>query len=157
MNKKFRRVLGVKFSLACVTVFLTLLICQPGQALQKENKLSQKEKNSEQKEKKPSQPGKPILWHDPGAVESLDFVGGVGGRAAAPKPPFTFIEENLSGSNPKIRVSDATGMEWNVKFGTEVNAETFATRMAWATGYFVEPDYFVASGRVQNVCNKTLD
>jgi len=151
MNKKFPWVPGAKLFLTCVTMLLPLLICQPGQALQKETKSSQKEKTSEPKEKKPSQPGKPILWHDPGAVESLDFVGGVGGRAAAPKPPFTFIDESTSGSNPKIRVTDASGMEWTVKFGTEVNAETFATRMAWATGYFVEPDYFVASGRVQNV------
>lgn len=103
-----------------------------------------------QKEKK-SQPGKPLLWRDPGAVETLDFAGGVAGRSNAPKPPFTFIEESLSGTNPKVRVTDASGAEWTVKFGSEVNAETFATRVAWAAGYFVEPDYFVASGRIENL------
>ena len=137
--RNFQRGHRFKLSLSLATILLALLVCQPGQAIQKD------------KDKKSSQPGTPILWHDPGAVESLDFVGGIAGRDAAPKPPFTFIEESTSGSNPKIRVTDASGVEWTAKFGTEVNAETFATRMAWAVGYFVEPDYFVASGRVQNV------
>ncbi|MEO6727202.1 MAG: hypothetical protein ABIU20_02055 [Blastocatellia bacterium] len=139
MLKNFQRGRWFKPSLSLATILLTLLVCQPGQAIQKD------------KDKKSSQPGTPILWRDPGAVESLDFAGGIAGRDAAPKPPFTFIEESMSGSNPKIRVTDANGVEWTAKFGTEVNAETFATRMAWAVGYFVEPDYFVASGRVQNV------
>src|SRR5215204_4191758 len=34
-----------------------------------------------------------VIWHDPGAVESLDFVGGPGGRVNAPKAPFTFVKE----------------------------------------------------------------
>jgi hypothetical protein len=101
-----------------------------------------------EKKEKTSRAGKPVIWADPGAVERLDFVGGPGGRANAPKPPFIFIEESLSGSNPKIRVEDARGKKWTVKFGSEVHAETFATRVAWASGYFVEPAYFVPSGRV---------
>jgi len=75
----------------------------------------------------------------------------VGGRDGAPKPPFTFDEENLRGSNPKVRVKDARGVKWSVKFGEEVNAETFSTRIAWAVGYFVEPDYFVAEGSIDDV------
>ncbi len=104
-----------------------------------------------QKQKKAVQPGKALIWADPGAVERMDFVGGVGGQANAPRPPFTFIEESLSGTNPKVRVRDAKGAEWTAKFGTEVNAETFATRIAWAAGYFVEPAYFVASGKIENL------
>jgi hypothetical protein len=104
-----------------------------------------------QKQKGQLQSGKPVIWADPGAVERLDFASGVGGRANAPKPPFTFIEESLSGSNPKVRVRDANGAEWTAKFGTEVNAETFATRVAWAVGYFVEPAYFVPSGKVEKL------
>ncbi|HEY8461239.1 MAG TPA: hypothetical protein VIM99_12710 [Blastocatellia bacterium] len=103
------------------------------------------------KDKAPLKSGKPIIWTDPGAVEQLDFVYGVGGESGAPKPPFTFIEESLSGSNPKVRVKDANGVEWTAKFGTEVNAETFATRIAWAVGYFVEPAYFVPSGKIENL------
>lgn len=109
----------------------------------------QKEDKDKKEKKGPIQKGTPVLWRDPGAVEQLDFVGGPAGRHHAPKAPFTFIEENLSGSNPKVRVSDANGVKWAVKFGIEVNAESFATRMLWATGYFVEPNFYVASGRIQ--------
>jgi hypothetical protein len=94
---------------------------------------------------------KPVIWADPGAVERLDFVYGVGGKANAPRPPFTFLEENLKGTNPKIRVKDSTGAEWAVKWGDEVSAETFATRVVWAAGYFVEAAYFVREGKVQGV------
>jgi hypothetical protein len=48
-------------------------------------------------------------------------------------------------------VRDATGRHWGVKWGSEVNAETFATRLAWAAGYFVEPAYFVPNGRIMGV------
>jgi hypothetical protein len=98
-----------------------------------------------------TQSGLPIVWRDPGAVETLDFVGGPGGREQAPKPPFTFIEEDRTGSNPKIKVMDANGVKWSVKWGSEVNAEVFASRIAWAAGYFVEPSYFVASGKIGGV------
>jgi len=94
---------------------------------------------------------KPVIWRDPGAVEKLDFSGGPGGRKHAPKPPFAFLEEILSGSNPKVRVVDADGVKWSVKFGPEVHAEIFASRLAWATGYFVEAEYFVASGVIDDL------
>ena len=101
------------------------------------------QKQKEQKEQKAPKVGTPVIWSDPGAVENLDFVGGIGGRRNAPKPPFSFVEESMSGTNPKVRITDANGALWMVKFGSEVNAETFATRIAWAAGYFVEPAYFV--------------
>lgn len=104
-----------------------------------------------QKPKAELPPGKPTLWKDPGQVEKLDLVGGSTGRAKAPKPPFTFVEESLSGTNPKVRVTDANGVRWTAKFGAEVNSETFATRLVWATGYFVEPAYFVASGKIEKL------
>jgi len=96
-----------------------------------------------------------VIWRDPGAVERLDFAGGVGGRSRAPRPPFTFVEEDKGGSNPKIKVRDASGASWSVKWGQEVNSEVFATRIAWAAGYFVEPAYFVPRGRIRGV--KDLD
>jgi hypothetical protein len=108
-----------------------------------------------QKKKKSSQVSATLIWAAPGKVENLDFTGGAGGRNGEPKPPFTFIEESLSGSNPKVRVSDANGFKWTVKFGSEVNAETFATRVAWAAGYFVEPSYFIPIGRVEKLGDLT--
>jgi hypothetical protein len=104
-----------------------------------------------QKKDRQIDPGRPVIWMDPGNVEALDFAYGVGGREQAPKPPFTFVEESDSGTSPKVRVSDANGVEWTAKFGSEVNAETFATRIAWASGYFVEPAYFVPSGRIEKL------
>jgi hypothetical protein len=89
-----------------------------------------------------------IVWKDPGAVETLDFAAGPGGKKKIPTPPFTFLEESMAGSNPKIKVKDAQGTTWHVKWGSEVNAEVFATRIAWAAGYFVDPAYFVASGKI---------
>ena len=55
---------------------------------------------------------KPTLWRDPGAVESLDFTNGPGGDANAPKPPFTFVEEDTGGTNPKVDVMDSAGQAW---------------------------------------------
>ena len=98
-----------------------------------------------------TQNGQSVIWGDPGEVEKLDFTGGAGGRDKAPKPPFAFIEENLSGTNPKVRIIDATGVKWSVKFGSEVNAEVFATRIAWASGYYVEPAYFIPSGKIDDL------
>jgi hypothetical protein len=89
-----------------------------------------------------------VLWKDPGDVESLDFEGGPGGRDKAPKPPFVFLEEDDSGTNPKIKVKDAEGTEWSVKWGDEVNSENFASRIAWASGYFTTPMYFLPQGRI---------
>jgi hypothetical protein len=48
-------------------------------------------------------------------------------------------------------VTDANGVKWSVKWGPEVNAEVFASRIAWAAGYFVEPSYFVAGGKIDGV------
>jgi hypothetical protein len=97
----------------------------------------------------------PVIWRDPGNVESLDLASGPGGKGGAPAPPFTFIEENLKGTNPKLKIKDANGVEWSVKWGSEVNAETVATRFVWAAGYFVEPAFFVASGKIEGVTGLT--
>lgn len=89
-----------------------------------------------------------MVWQDPGPIEKLDFVAGPGGRKKVPTPPFTFIEENKSGTNAKVKIKDANGQTWHVKWGSEVNAEVFATRLAWAAGYFVDASYFVPRGKI---------
>ena len=95
--------------------------------------------------------GEYVLWHDPGAIETLDFRNGIGGPELAPKAPFTFVDEDPSGSTPKIKVKDANGRSWVVKFGQEASPDTFCTRLAWALGYYVEPTYYVEDGTVENV------
>ncbi|HXG89530.1 MAG TPA: hypothetical protein VNJ02_14470 [Vicinamibacterales bacterium] len=91
-----------------------------------------------------------VIWREPD-VEHLDLTVGSGGRDGAPAPPFTFIEEHLTGSQPCVSVKDARGRTWRVKWGHEVQVETLATRLAWAAGYFVEVTYYVASGRIEGV------
>jgi hypothetical protein len=87
------------------------------------------------------------LWHNPGAVEHTSFAHAAG-RYNAPRPPFHFVEEKLSGNTPKIIVRDGAGVEWRVKWGLEVHAENFATRLVGALGYYVDPTWFVARGKI---------
>src|SRR5215510_13914288 len=91
---------------------------------------------------------RPVLWRDPGVVEKLDFVNGPGGTKHIPRPPFTFVEEDTGGTNPKIKITDASGRSWGVKWGSEVHGEVFASRLIWAAGYHLEPSYFVQSGKI---------
>jgi hypothetical protein len=90
-----------------------------------------------------------VIWRNPGPTESLDLAAGPGGRDGAPAPPFQFVEELTTGSFPAIAVRDAKDRIWRVKWGNEVHTESFATRLVWAAGYFVEINYFVPSGRVE--------
>lgn len=92
-----------------------------------------------------------VLWRHPGRIGALDLYWGSGARSRAPRAPFTFLEEDLSGTNPKITVMDAHGRSWDVKFGEEVHAEVAANRIVWALGYGVEDQYFVRSGSVGGV------
>ena len=97
-------------------------------------KLAYSNSNSIQGRRQTAPSGKPVLWRDPGAVESLDLVGGAAGRQGAPKPPFTFVEESLAGTNPKIKIKDANGVQWTMKFGSEGSAKSKAWRDIWGSG-----------------------
>jgi hypothetical protein len=94
------------------------------------------------------QPARDVLWRDPGPVVSLDLRAGPA-PALAPRPPFRFVEEELRGHSPKIVVADAAGRRYVAKFGDEVHAEVFASRLVWALGYQVVPSFYVARGRVE--------
>ena len=54
------------------------------------------------------------LWRDPGDVTKFDFAGSVGAPVSQPKPPLTYLREDMSGTQPKIFVKDANGATWNV-------------------------------------------
>jgi hypothetical protein len=90
-----------------------------------------------------------VIWRDPGPVDQRDLAAGPGGREGAPAPPFNFVEEHSTGSQPNVSVRDARGRVWRVKWGPEVHTEAFATRIAWAAGYFAEITYFVSSGTIE--------
>ena len=91
---------------------------------------------------------KAVLWQPPSKITIQDWIWGLGGRARAPKPPFEFIEEDLKGTNAKIKVRDAKGAHWTVKFGSENHSDVFASRLLYALGYVTEANYFVTSGVV---------
>jgi hypothetical protein len=91
-----------------------------------------------------------VIWRDPGPAESLDLAGGPGGRDGVPASPFRFVEEHGTGTFPCVSVRDARGRLWRVKWGDEVHTEAFAARLAWSAGYFVEVNYFVPSGRIED-------
>jgi len=93
----------------------------------------------------------PVLWRDPGPMTSRDLFWGAGAPDRAPQGPFTFVEEDTTGTNPKITVTDARGSTWDMKFDEEVHAEVAANRIVWALGYIVEDQYFVPSGVVSGV------
>jgi hypothetical protein len=93
-------------------------------------------------------PGEQVLWTDPGDVSSLDFTYGVGGPESQPRPPFRFVDEDMSGTITKVNVIDSRGTNWNVKWGDEAHASTFCSRLLWACGYFAETEYFLAHGRI---------
>ncbi len=63
-----------------------------------------------------------VVWRDPGEVERLDLIDGPGGRDGAPVPPFTFIEEHLTGSQPCVSVRDARSRRWLQRAAATVEA-----------------------------------
>ena len=97
--------------------------------------------------------GKAVLWQPPGTITIRDWIWGPGGQARAPQPPFEFIDEDLKGTNPKIRVRDAKGDRWTVKFGGENHGDVFASRLLYAMGYASAPTYFVAGGTIAGAHN----
>jgi len=94
-------------------------------------------------------PSEAVLWRDPGAVEERDLRYGPGGKALEPKAPFTFEKEDMVGTSPKVQVHDANGRRWVVKFGDESRPDTFASRLAWAVGYYAEPNYFLEGETIE--------
>src|SRR5258708_13229146 len=43
-----------------------------------------------------------VLWRDPADIASRDLYYGPGGKEHPPHPTFTFVNQNLPGSNPKF-------------------------------------------------------
>src|SRR5262249_57678837 len=89
-----------------------------------------------------------IVWRAPRPMTQQDWVWGPGGEQLAPAPPFQFVKENLSGTNPKVLVRDARGVKWMVKFGGEVHADVFNSRLLSAVGYNAQPTYYVGQGAI---------
>ena len=84
-----------------------------------------------------------VLWRDPADIASRNLFYGPGGKAHEPHGPFTFDQEDMSGTNPKFDVVDLDGVKWRVKLGPEARPETVASRLVWGVGYFANEDYFM--------------
>jgi hypothetical protein len=83
------------------------------------------------------------LWMDPADIQTRDLFYGPGGKKHQPGTTFSFVDEDMNGTNPKYNVKDPDGVKWKIKLGAEARPETAATRLVWAVGYFVNEDYFV--------------
>ncbi len=103
------------------------------------------------KEDDSAQSGPAIFWRDPGDIASRDLYFGPGGRQHEPHGPYTFVKEDMAGSNPKFVVKDRDGVKWKVKLGVEARPETVATRLVWAVGYAANEDYFLPDLHVKNM------
>lgn len=100
----------------------------------------------------PLRSSREVIWRHPGSISAGEVEAGPG---SPPAPPFHFVEEHDTGSQPCMSVRDATGRVWRAKWGPEVHTEVFGTRLAWALGYFAEPSYFVRSGEIQGAQDLT--
>lgn len=91
------------------------------------------------------------LWEPPADIRSRNLYYGPGGAHGQPGKQFTFLKEDLDGTNPKLDVRDENGVKWKIKLGSEVHAETAASRLVWALGYHADEDYFVEAVQVRRL------
>ena len=97
-----------------------------------------------EKQKKGMPVGTPVLWRDPGQIESRNLLLGAGGEAMKPDlAKVTFIEQKTGGYSKKYGVRDAAGNEWVAKLGKEAQPDTAANRLLWAMGYETEVAYLI--------------
>ncbi len=137
---------------AIVALVLACFFAVPAsQSFAAQKSKDKKSKKADGPSNAPTTTGTPMMWTDRGNFAALDLIHGIGNAGTMPKAPFTFVKEDVSGTNPKIRVTDANGMTWNMKFDEEVHAEIAGSRFAWACGYMVEESHYVASGTVNGV------
>jgi hypothetical protein len=91
------------------------------------------------------------LWAAPADISSRNLFYGPGGKSHQPGKTFTFIKEDLHGTNPKFDVRDENGVRWKAKLGVESQPETAASRLLWAVGYHADEDYFVDTLQLRGV------
>jgi hypothetical protein len=91
-----------------------------------------------------------VLWQQRD-VATCNLFYGAGGKEHAPTGRFTFIHEDLDGTQPKFEIEDEQGIRWAAKLGIEARSETAATRLVWAAGYFTDEDYYLPELRVKGL------
>ena len=93
----------------------------------------------------------PVLWTERSDIANLDLYSGQGGEKHMPAPPFTFKDEDKSGTNPKFDATDAKGNTWRCKLGDEARPEVVASRLLWAVGYYANDDYLLPTATVEGL------
>ncbi len=92
------------------------------------------------------------LWTDPINLESRDLYYGSGGEKRAPQGGITFQKEDLSGTNPKMDVTDEAGVKWKLKLGSEARPGSRGDLdLVWAAGYFTADDYLLREIHIANL------
>ena len=136
----------VLFRSALVLLILTVWAPLGAQKRTKEEKREERRENAS---------NLPALISYDSDVRKLNLFYGAGGAKDAPDPAgsYTFLAEDLNGANPKFDVVDAKGVRWRVKLNSirrihperqnEQQAETAASRLLWAAGYYVDEDYYL--------------
>jgi hypothetical protein len=135
MLSQLRRVWSTRTLNGAFLIALTLGTLLSARAAQPQDRSSEKARTA-------------LMWRDPGALSERDLFWGSGAPDRVPQPPYRFKEEDTSGTQPKLLVTDARGDFWDVKFGVESRSEIAANRIVWAFGYLVEEAYFVAEGEI---------
>jgi hypothetical protein len=131
---------------------------QQGESKEDQEQGEKEETKSEKKEEKHKK-GEPIprlravIWHPTIDVNQLNLFYGVGAKEEAPRPDakYKFKKEDMDGTSAKFDVEDDKGIKWRVKLGQEPRAETAATRLLFAAGYFVDEDYYVDELHVEGL------
>jgi len=127
-----QRLLGFILIIATSTCFA------PAEALKAQKNAAPTEKNS-------------VLWSDPGPIGSRNLYYGSGGEEGEPHGPIEFIDEDRSGTSPKLNVRDREGNKWKAKLGEEAQPETVAARLLWAVGFNTNENYFVQDLKVDGL------
>ena len=129
--------------LQAICLLIILSVCVPAGAQQAaESKAAQAKRAS-------ALPA--VLWRNPVDIASRNLLYGPGGQEHAPSGKFKFVEEGKEGATPKFDVVDEQGVTWRVKVGPEARAETAASRLLWAAGYFADEDYYLPELRVEGM------
>ena len=136
MNKELR--------LVTILLAMATLVSSAAAAAKKRSKIPESEKEI------PSLANS-VLWRSPGDIRSRNLFFGPGGESHASHTIFTFIKEDMEGTNPKFEVHDENDVKWKAKLGAEARPETVASRLVWAVGYSAHEDYFLPVLHVENL------
>lgn len=92
-----------------------------------------------------------VLWINPTDIKQRNLYYGSGGPEDQPQAPFTFLKEDMGGTNPKFDIRDAAGTKWKAKLGVEAQPETVAARLLWAVGFVANQNYLLQDVKIDEL------